>query len=278
MSEPSEDEAVDAIKDMGLKLDEAIIRDTLRHCNNSIPEAVQLLLPESPPTEHTIDIVTEYSGGYSSLTHPYPRQHHSPQEDDMYDVDMKDTEIQQGSGAESDHDSTTVSYSLEGDRIREVAETDGDDEVLVEGHVGGCGHVEDTEEEQFGEVQVDISYGYDQVHGRRDVSPPHYKDIVNDSEEESESFEEQEGSVKRTTPTPHEVREDDVVLPAVEFPLTHYYELEGRVHTNHWSIPYKRDESLAICMIATIKMIRQGEDTGGGGAIGGGGGRWPRLW
>ena len=46
---------------------------------------------------------------------------------------------------------------------------------------------------------------------------------------------------------------------SIEFPLTHYYELEGRTHTDQWSIPYKKDESLAICMTATIKMMREGK-------------------
>ena len=65
-------------------------------------------------------------------------------------------------------------------------------------------------------------------------------------------------AVKMTTPTHSEEMGKDVSLSSIEFPLTHYYELEGRVHTNQWSIPYKRDESLAICMVATIKMIREG--------------------
>lgn len=43
-----------------------------------------------------------------------------------------------------------------------------------------------------------------------------------------------------------------------EFPLTYFYELESRVHTDQWSIPYKREESLAICMVATTNMIREG--------------------
>jgi len=54
------------------------------------------------------------------------------------------------------------------------------------------------------------------------------------------------------------VTEGDSQPSNIEFPLTHFYELEGRVHTDQWSIPYKRDESLAICMVATIKMIREG--------------------
>ena len=45
---------------------------------------------------------------------------------------------------------------------------------------------------------------------------------------------------------------------SIEFPLTHYYELEARVHTDQWSIPYKREESLAICMLSTIRMMKEG--------------------
>ncbi len=44
----------------------------------------------------------------------------------------------------------------------------------------------------------------------------------------------------------------------IEFPLTHYYELEGRVHTDQWSIPYKKEESLGVCMLSTIEMMREG--------------------
>ncbi len=61
-----------------------------------------------------------------------------------------------------------------------------------------------------------------------------------------------------TTPTGEETVADQTTSSNIEFPLTHFYELEGRVHTDQWSIPYKRDESLAICMVATIKMIREG--------------------
>lgn len=62
------------------------------------------------------------------------------------------------------------------------------------------------------------------------------------------------------TPTGDEVGVGSEVTTSsnIEFPLTHFYELESRVHTDQWSIPYKRDESLAICMVATIKMIREG--------------------
>ncbi len=61
-----------------------------------------------------------------------------------------------------------------------------------------------------------------------------------------------------TTPTGEETAVGQTASTNIEFPLTHFYELEGRVHTEQWSIPYKRNESLAICMVATIKMIREG--------------------
>ena len=51
------------------------------------------------------------------------------------------------------------------------------------------------------------------------------------------------------------------VSTSIGFPLTHFYELQGRVHTDSWSIPFKKDESLAICMVAAIKMIREGEES-----------------
>ena len=43
--------------------------------------------------------------------------------------------------------------------------------------------------------------------------------------------------------------------PEVEFPLTNFYELESRVHTDQWTIPFRQDESLAICLRAATKML-----------------------
>ena len=42
------------------------------------------------------------------------------------------------------------------------------------------------------------------------------------------------------------------------FPVTNLYELETRVFQENWSIPYKRDESLAKCLIAAEKLARDG--------------------
>ncbi|XP_034271054.1 ubiquitin carboxyl-terminal hydrolase 24 isoform X2 [Pantherophis guttatus] len=44
----------------------------------------------------------------------------------------------------------------------------------------------------------------------------------------------------------------------IEFPTTNLYELESRVLTDHWSIPYKREESLGKCLIASTYLVRLG--------------------
>lgn len=35
-------------------------------------------------------------------------------------------------------------------------------------------------------------------------------------------------------------------------------ELEGRVYTDEWSIPYRAEESFAQCLIASTKLIEHG--------------------
>ncbi|KAG9350930.1 hypothetical protein JZ751_024819, partial [Albula glossodonta] len=49
----------------------------------------------------------------------------------------------------------------------------------------------------------------------------------------------------------------------MEFPTTNLYELESRVFTDHWSIPYKREESLGKCLIASTCLARLGLVMGG---------------
>ncbi|XP_068228806.1 LOW QUALITY PROTEIN: ubiquitin carboxyl-terminal hydrolase 24-like [Palaemon carinicauda] len=44
----------------------------------------------------------------------------------------------------------------------------------------------------------------------------------------------------------------------MEFPTTNLYELEGRVFTETWSIPYKREESLGKCLIAAARLAEEG--------------------
>lgn len=45
---------------------------------------------------------------------------------------------------------------------------------------------------------------------------------------------------------------------SMEFPTTNLYELEGRVFTDTWSIPYKREESLGKCLVAATRLAEEG--------------------
>ncbi|KAK4305331.1 hypothetical protein Pmani_022773 [Petrolisthes manimaculis] len=45
---------------------------------------------------------------------------------------------------------------------------------------------------------------------------------------------------------------------SMEFPTTNLYELEGRVFTETWSIPYKREDSLGKCLIAAARLAEEG--------------------
>ena len=47
----------------------------------------------------------------------------------------------------------------------------------------------------------------------------------------------------------------------MEFPTTNLYELENRVFTDHWSIPYKREESLGKCLIAATCLAKHGRES-----------------
>ena len=51
--------------------------------------------------------------------------------------------------------------------------------------------------------------------------------------------------------------QDDSSNP-LEFPVTNLYELEGRVFAEHWSIPYKKEESLGKCLIAATRLAEEG--------------------
>ena len=230
------DEAVEQIKAMGITQDDDQIREALQQCNNNPQEAIQLLLPESP-----VDSSLPQSG--YRIVHPTVRYERDDSRDsrDSYDrdVDMRDTETHPGSGGESDRDSTTVSYSLDEDNLRDVEE-----------------EVEFRQGQQDGGLDTNDFPPKE----RPDGAPPRYEDIVTDNQRISpdEGITDDSGHDKETTPTPLETVEARQ-MASVEFPLTHFYELEGRVHTEQWSVPFKRNESLAICMVSSIKMIREGE-------------------
>ncbi|XP_056118772.1 ubiquitin carboxyl-terminal hydrolase 24 isoform X3 [Rhinichthys klamathensis goyatoka] len=68
--------------------------------------------------------------------------------------------------------------------------------------------------------------------------PPAYHDVV-----ESERSNDENGNCSGNS---------------MEFPTTNLYELESRVFTDHWSIPYKREESLGKCLIASTCLARLG--------------------
>ena len=230
------EEAMEQIRAMGISHDDDQIREALQQCNNNPQEAIQLLLPESP-----IDSVLPQSG--YRIVHPTVTYGRDDSRDSYdADVDMRDTETHPGSGGESDHDSTTVSYSLDEDNLRDVDEE-------VEFHQG---------QQEGGDEDVS---DFPPVVQPPDCSPPRYEDIVADNQgsspEEVPSLTDEAGHDKEPTPTPHEPVEARQVA-SIEFPLTHFYELEGRVHTEQWSVPFKRNESLAICMVSSIKMIREG--------------------
>ena len=217
MTDSLEDEAVAKIKGMGLEFDEAQIRHAVRNSNNNPEEAMQLLFPESPQDAERL--------GYHMISAQTSSSSYER------DVDMRDTETHPGSGAESDRDSTTVSYSLEEERNLEEGE-DGEEE---EG--------EDGEEEDSHSLQFQVSRE-EEIPPRPDGPPPRYEDIVTGNHEAEDPQQEMVAPAPQGT--------------SIEFPLTHFYELESRVHTDQWSIPYKREESLAICMMATTNMIREG--------------------
>ncbi|RXM30563.1 Ubiquitin carboxyl-terminal hydrolase 24 [Acipenser ruthenus] len=66
--------------------------------------------------------------------------------------------------------------------------------------------------------------------------PPAYHDVVEGEKNNDENGNCSEGNV--------------------EFPTTNLYELESRVFTDHWSIPYKREESLGKCLIASTCLAK----------------------
>ena len=235
------EEGVAQIKAMGLDIEEEHIREALRNCGNNPEEAMQLLMPESPEQDAgrlgynlvSTQTSTTSSGGYER------------------DVDMRDTETHPGSGGDSDRDSTAVSYSLDEERNIEEEE-EGEGEGEEEG--------ETRDPLQF-QVSNDDTIELSDIPPRPNGPPPRYEDIVVPGDQGEEPLSPAEDPLEEVVPPVTSTVTSGapgVVAGSIEFPLTHFYELESRVHTDQWSIPYKRDESLAICMVQTTKMIKEG--------------------
>ncbi len=45
------------------------------------------------------------------------------------------------------------------------------------------------------------------------------------------------------------------------FPVANFFELEGRVFQDNWSIPYKTDESFGKCLEAATRLSKTGRET-----------------
>ena len=49
---------------------------------------------------------------------------------------------------------------------------------------------------------------------------------------------------------------------SLEFPVSNLYELEGRVFTENWNIPFKKEESLGRCLTASTRLMEAGKPWG----------------
>ncbi|XP_015922706.1 ubiquitin carboxyl-terminal hydrolase 24 [Parasteatoda tepidariorum] len=72
------------------------------------------------------------------------------------------------------------------------------------------------------------------------VAPPPYEPLNNTQ------------AVQTNLNKPDEAMESD------EFPTTNLYELETRIFTDHWSIPFKKEESLGKCIISATQLAEEG--------------------
>nr|CAB3267565.1 ubiquitin carboxyl-terminal hydrolase 48-like [Phallusia mammillata] len=77
------------------------------------------------------------------------------------------------------------------------------------------------------------------------ASPPSYDDVVKNENQNNESMDNMNSDSKDSD-------------GRLDFPFHNLVELEGRVFTEDWSIPFRTDESLAKCLIAATKQIREG--------------------
>ncbi len=86
----------------------------------------------------------------------------------------------------------------------------------------------------------------EQVHFS-DPAPPSYDEAV----------EPDEGAKLSPERSTMDTGEDPNAETSKEFPATNLYELEGRVFTDQWSIPYKKEESLGKCLIASARFAEE---------------------
>ncbi|XP_062568779.1 ubiquitin carboxyl-terminal hydrolase 24-like [Saccostrea cucullata] len=70
--------------------------------------------------------------------------------------------------------------------------------------------------------------------------PPSYDEVLRGHEMEKTEENGENGGTEEENP--------------LEFPVTNLYELEGRVFAEHWSIPYKKEESLGKCLLAATRL------------------------
>ncbi|XP_065904481.1 ubiquitin carboxyl-terminal hydrolase 24-like isoform X2 [Dysidea avara] len=216
MSSPTS-QNVELIKQMGLTDDEAI-RDALHQAENDVDAALQILLPD---TEGNPPSGIDSQSSYERI--------------DSYDIEMKDMETQPSSSP-AGSSPLTVSYNV--------------DEAVDDDDSGDFGSTQETKDDE------------------PDDLPPRYDDIVNNRTSgvtvlPSTTMTTIPGKSSvstgitpvAATPTISATTAQPMRNPEVEFPLTNFYELESRVHTEQWTIPFRQDESLAICLRAATKML-----------------------
>ncbi len=109
-------------------------------------------------------------------------------------------------------------------------------------------------DDQIGDIEMrDTQY-------RSDIQDLPPLEIINDSaliKQPPPSYEE---TVNSTVDEEGENEGIDVPLESIsdEFPTAHLYELESRIFTENWSIPYKKQESLGKCLLGAIKLSHLG--------------------
>lgn len=96
----------------------------------------------------------------------------------------------------------------------------------------------------------------DVFHDTDNGNPPSYEQVVlGETEAQTDDA---KAAVDEGSDAGHN---DEMTSGALqEFPLTNLYELEGRVFTESWSIPFRRNESLGKCLLSSIAHAKVGED------------------